>query len=73
MIKMQPPANYGICAESERVLHCRSHVEGLAPVRRTNSRLKFDFVRKPELNIASVTLSPRRRIVFAVSILAALT
>jgi hypothetical protein len=50
-----------------------SHSLGLFPVIRKNSRLKLDFVLKPEESIADVTFSPCVNAVCAVAMRAEFT
>ena len=57
----------------ELLLNERVQSVGLIPVTRRNSRLKFDFVLKPEDSIASITEPPAERYVCAVEIRALLT
>ena len=57
----------------ELLLNERVQSVGLIPVTRRNSRLKFDFVLKPEDSIASVTVPPAERYVCAAEIRAMLT
>ncbi len=63
-------------AQVTRSTSCKllpTHLRGLHPLIRKNSRLKFDFVLKPDDNMAEVTLSPANKAACAALIRALLT